>query len=117
MARMLADARRRLPTYLVIVPFAIVLAFPFYWMLVTMFKEDLDLYNVENVPYVYNPLQWRFWESATTKHVEYVFENTPYVDWIVNTAIVGAIVVAITLVFALPARRFRRAVDDRLDIL
>jgi len=96
-------ARRKLSTYLVVGPFAIVLAFPFYWMLVTMFKEDLDLYNVENVPYVYNPLRWRFWESATTKHIEYVFQETPYWDWIVNTAIVGAVVVAITLVFALPA--------------
>jgi len=95
--------RRKLSTYLVVGPFAIVLAFPFYWMLVTMFKEDLDLYNVENVPYVYNPLRWRFWESATTKHIEYVFQETPYWDWIVNTAIVGAVVVAITLVFALPA--------------
>ena len=95
--------RGKLSTYLVVGPFAILLAFPFYWMLVTMFKEDLDLYNVENVPYVYNPLRWRFWESATTDHVEYVFRNTPYVDWIVNTAIVGAVVVAITLVFALPA--------------
>jgi len=96
-------ARRKLSTYLVVGPFAIVLAFPFYWMLVTMFKEDLDLYNVENVPYVYNPLQWKFWESATTKHIEYVFQETPYWDWIVNTAIVGAAVVAITLVVALPA--------------
>ncbi len=94
---------RKLSTYVVVVPFAILLAFPFYWMLVTMFKEDLDLYNVENVPYVYNPLQWKFWESATTKHVEYVFESTPYVHWIVNTLIVGAAVVAITLVVALPA--------------
>ncbi|MGH3134201.1 MAG: carbohydrate ABC transporter permease, partial [Gaiellaceae bacterium] len=48
-------------------------------------------------------VQWRFWESATTKHIEYVFEETPYWDWIVNTAIVGAVVVAITLVVALPA--------------
>ena len=95
--------RRKLSTYLVVGPFAIVLAFPFYWMLVTMFKEDLDLYNVENVPYVYNPLQWRFWESATTKHVEYVFTDTQYTDWIVNTLKVGAVVVAITLVVALPA--------------
>jgi multiple sugar transport system permease protein len=103
MAKTLSEARRTLPTYLIVVPFAIVLAFPFYWMLVTMFKEDLDLYNVENVPYVYNPLQWKFWESATTKHVEYVFENTPYTDWIVNTLILGAVVVAVTLLFALPA--------------
>ena len=95
--------RRKLTTYLVVTPFAIVLAFPFYWMLVTMFKDDLDLYNVENVPYVYNPLQWKFWESATTKHVEYVFRDTPYTDWIVNTLILGAVVVAVTLLFALPA--------------
>jgi len=99
----LQGVRRKLPTYLVVVPFAVVLAFPFYWMLVTMFKEDLDLYNAENVPYVFNPLQWRFWESATTKHVEFLFEDTQYPNWIVNTAIVGIVVVAITLLFALPA--------------
>ncbi|MEX2613907.1 MAG: hypothetical protein WD380_10040, partial [Gaiellaceae bacterium] len=96
-------ARRNLPTYLVLGPAAILLAFPFYWMLVTMFKEDLDLYNAENVPYVYNPLQWRFWESATTKHVEFLFTDTRYLDWVVNTAIVGAVVVVITLVISLPA--------------
>jgi multiple sugar transport system permease protein len=103
MAGRARSARRNLGTYLVLGPFAIVLAFPFYWMLVTMFKEDLDLYNAQNVPYVYNPLKWKFWESATTKHVEFLFTDTRYLDWIVNTAIVGAAVVAITLVFAMPA--------------
>jgi len=98
-----AAARRSLPTYLVLGPFAILLAFPFYWMLVTMFKEDLDLYNAENVPYVYNPIQWKFWESATTKHVEFLFTDTHYPDWLVNTAIVGIAVVVITLIVALPA--------------
>ena len=96
-------ARRNLGTYLVVGPFAILLAFPFYWMLVTMFKEDLDLYNAENVPYVYNPVQWKFWESATTKHVEFLFTDTSYPDWLLNTAIVGAVVVLITLVVSLPA--------------
>jgi multiple sugar transport system permease protein len=96
-------ARRNLPTYLVLGPFAILLAFPFYWMLVTMFKEDLDLYNAQNVPYVYNPVQWKFWESATTKHVEFLFTDTRYPDWLLNTAIVGAVVVVITLIISLPA--------------
>jgi multiple sugar transport system permease protein len=96
-------ARRGVGTYLVVGPFAILLAFPFYWMLVTMFKEDLDLYNAQNVPYVYNPVQWKFWESATTKHVEFLFTDTRYPDWLFNTAIVGAVVVVITLVIALPA--------------
>ena len=83
--------RRNIGTYLVVGPFAILLAFPFYWMLVTMFKEDLDLYNTENVPYVYNPVQWKFWESATTKHVEFLFAETSYPDWLLNTAIDSAI--------------------------
>jgi multiple sugar transport system permease protein len=96
-------AVRRGSTYLVLGPFAILLAFPFYWMLVTMFKEDLDLYNAKHVPYVFNPVQWKFWESATTKHVEFLFQDTQYTNWLVNTAIVGVVVVAITLVFALPA--------------
>jgi multiple sugar transport system permease protein len=95
--------RRNGTTYLVVVPFAIFLAFPFYWMLVTMFKEDSDLYNTANVPYVYNPLRWEFWSSATTKHVSFIFRETNYLTWLVNTAIVGAVVVLITLVFALPA--------------
>jgi len=94
---------RKLPTYLVLTPFAIVLAFPFYWMLVTMFKEDLDLYKADNVPYVYNPLRWDFWESATTRHVTFIFEETNYPTWLLNTLLVGLAVVAITLLFALPA--------------
>jgi multiple sugar transport system permease protein len=95
--------RRKAGTYFVVGPFAIVLAFPFYWMLTTMFKDDLDLYNAKHVPYVYNPVRWEFWHSATTKHVSFLFEHTDYPRWLANTAIVGGVVVVITLVFALPA--------------
>ena len=35
--------RERMTTYAVVVPFAIFLAFPFYFALVTMFKTNLDL--------------------------------------------------------------------------
>jgi len=94
-------------TYLVVGPFAIALAFPFYWMLVTMFKMDQDLYQPlskeGHVPYVYNPLQWDFWNSATTKHVSFLFDQTNYPTWLWNTAIVGGAVVGITLLFAMPA--------------
>jgi multiple sugar transport system permease protein len=95
--------RRTLPTYLILGPFAIVLAFPFYWMVVTMFKKDTDLYNKDHVPYVYNPVRWDFWNSATTEHVTFIFRSTDYPRWIANTAIIGGAVVAITLLFALPA--------------
>ncbi len=84
------------------------LAFPFYWMLVTAFKTDLDLYNVENVPFVYNGDEDVWWlpfglENATTANFTYLFENTKYVKWIGNTITVGAIVVLITLAIAIPA--------------
>jgi multiple sugar transport system permease protein len=86
-----------------VAPFAIVLAFPFYWMLVTMFKTNLDQSNIQNNPYVYNPVRWEFWRSATTSHVAFVFNDTNYPTWLANTVIVGAVVVGITLLVALPA--------------
>jgi multiple sugar transport system permease protein len=83
--------------WLVVGPFAIILAFPFYWMLVTALKTDTDLYNTENVPF-------RFQDgSPTTRNFEFLFENTQYRTWLENTAIVGGVVVLITLILALPA--------------
>jgi len=34
--------------------FTILLAFPFYWMLITSFKQNLDLYTMENNPFIFN---------------------------------------------------------------
>ena len=94
-------------TYAVVVPFAIVLAFPFFFALVTMFKTNLDLANVEHSPYLYNDVEggfhWDFWNYATTEHVRFLFEDTNYPTWLLNTLLVGAAVVGITLVLSLPA--------------
>jgi multiple sugar transport system permease protein len=99
--------RERARTYAVVLPFAIFLAFPFYFALVTMFKTDLDLGNIQHSPYVYNDpegnFHWDFWNYATTEHVRFLFEDTNYPRWLLNTLLVGAAVVAITLVLAMPA--------------
>src|SRR6187399_3515992 len=99
--------RERLTTYAVVVPFAIFLAFPFFFALVTMFKTNLDLANVEHSPYTYNDLagnlHWDFWNYATLDHVRFLFEETNYPTWLLNTAIVGGAVVVITLLLAMPA--------------
>ena len=110
--------RERGFSYLIVGPFAIVLAFPFYWMLVTMFKTNGDLYNLSNVPFTYHhappalgeklSFQHDHWlplgfQSATTSHISFVFHSTNYLRWIENTCVVGALVVLITLLFALPA--------------
>jgi multiple sugar transport system permease protein len=93
----LAGLKRSTLAYLVVGPFAILLAFPFYWMLITALKTDADLYNVENVPYKLGS------GSPTTANFELLFNDTEYPRWLANTAIVGVIVVLITLVLSLPA--------------
>ena len=77
----------------VLVTFA---AFPFYWMLITTFKTDGDLYNLKSNPYWFNA-------APTLEHIKYLFEETLFVQWIWNTALIGVCVVAITLLIALPA--------------
>jgi multiple sugar transport system permease protein len=84
-------------TYLVVGPFALVLAFPFYWMLWTSLKTDLDLYNVENVPFSFGD------GSPTTRNFTFLFTDTEYLRWLGNTVLVGLVVVAITLAVSLPA--------------
>ena len=38
----------------VIVVFSVLLAFPFYWMLITTFKQTADLYNLAANPFLFN---------------------------------------------------------------
>jgi multiple sugar transport system permease protein len=89
--------RESLLSYLVVGPFAIVLAFPFYWMLITSLRSDTDLYDLQNVPFKFNA------DSPTVANYRFLFEETDYRQWLENTVIVGVVVVGITLVLAVPA--------------
>src|SRR6266699_1647975 len=81
---------------LVITIFTVLLAFPFYWMVITSFKQNLDLYTMENNPFVFNA-------KPTLEHLRFLFTQTRFVRWLGNTTFVGVVVVAITLVLAVPA--------------
>jgi multiple sugar transport system permease protein len=89
--------RRALTPYLIVGPIALVLAYPFYWMLWTALKTDADLYNVDNNPYGFGS------GSPTARNIRFLFEETEYGQWLQNTVVVGIVVVIITLVLALPA--------------
>ncbi len=82
--------------YAVLAVFVVLLAFPFYWMFVATFKQNIDLYNVDNNPFKFNL-------PPTLDHLKLLFNETRYVRWLGNTALVGVLVVFITLVFSLPA--------------
>jgi multiple sugar transport system permease protein len=74
--------------------------FPFYWMLITTFKQNSDLYvgasNTAHNPFIFN-------QPPTLQHLKTLFQSTLYLTWLFNTLWVGAIVVLITLVLAVPA--------------
>jgi len=80
----------------VLAVFSILLAFPFYWMLITSFKSTRDLYNLENNPFIFN-------EKPTLEHLRLLLRETLFLRWLGNTAFAGLIVVGITLLLALPA--------------
>jgi len=74
--------------------------FPFYWMVVTSFKQNADLYvgatNVKHNPFIFNL-------PPTLDHLRILFGQTLYLTWLRNTLFVGVIVIAITLLLAVPA--------------
>jgi multiple sugar transport system permease protein len=80
----------------IIAAFTLFTAFPFYWMLITTFKRTSDLMKRGNNPFIYN-------EPPTLEHLKVLFFETLYGRWLWNTAVVGVVVVAITLLLAIPA--------------
>lgn len=87
--RRLAAVQRvmvRVIVYAVAVGAALVCALPFLWGLVTAFGDPDGSGR-----------------GPTTSHVRFLFHSTPFPTFVVNTLIVGGLVVIVTLALALPA--------------
>jgi len=96
MSRTLSKAIGRSGLYLSIAGFTFFAAFPFAWMAITVFKRILDLYNIHNNPFLFNL-------PPTMENIRLLFGETLFTRWLANTAFVGAFVVLITLLAAVPA--------------
>src|SRR5579859_1233846 len=88
--------RKRILVYSGLTLYAVLAGLPVYWMLITTFKADRDLYNLQNFPLWFN-------QAATLDHLNLLFNKTGFTGWLVNTLIVAVAVVAIPLVVAVPA--------------
>ena len=91
--------------------FILALLFPFYWMLVTTFRPDGELYRPWNRPN-YTP----FWTTnPTLEHIRYLFTETLFGTWLYNTMLIALASTVISLVcgllagYALARLRFRFA--------
>jgi multiple sugar transport system permease protein len=80
----------RVTVYAVAVAAALVCAAPFLWGLVSAFEHDTG-----GSP--------RTVRGPTTEHVRLLFHSTPFATLVVNTLVVGGLVVVVTLALALPA--------------
>jgi multiple sugar transport system permease protein len=93
--------------YLGLAFFIVIMLFPFYWMVITSIKPDVELYlSKQNPLWVFNP---------TLQHYFYLFQKTPFVTWLTNSLVVAIVSTSVSLfvgtiaAYALARLRFRGA--------
>jgi multiple sugar transport system permease protein len=97
-----------LTLYLPLAPFVIFALFPFYFMLITSFKTDGELYDLKAVPFLIQ-------RGATLDHYRLLVSETPFLTWLFNSVLVSvlstaiSIVIAILAAYSLARLRFRGA--------
>jgi multiple sugar transport system permease protein len=81
--------KRLVVFYIPLFMFLVALLFPFFWMMLTSIKPDVELYNARRFPlWVINP---------TLQHWKYLFNNTIFLRWAWNTLWIAAASTAISL--------------------
>lgn len=101
-----SKTRRMVVLYLPLACFVIILLFPFYWMTVTAFKPNAELYDFAQ----HNP----FWiSSPTLDHIRLLLFETSYPRWLWTTMMVAVAATFLSLLastlaaYAIQRLRFR----------
>src|SRR5882672_5517518 len=93
--------------YMNLVPFIFFVMFPFYFMAVTSFKSNAELYNLKSVPFVV--------KAPIVDHYTFLFLRTDFFVWMKNSllvavvATVASVTIAILAGYSLARLRFRGA--------
>jgi multiple sugar transport system permease protein len=82
--------------HLPLVPFILFALFPFYFMVVTSFKTDAELYDLKAVPFLIQ-------RGATLEHYHLLLRDTPFLTWLFNSVLVSVLATAISIVIAILA--------------
>ena len=86
--------RRLVTVWLPLSVFLFVLLFPFYWMLITTFRPDGELYRPWRAAN-YTP----FWTwNPTLDHIKYLFNETVFTTWLWNTMVISTASTVISLI-------------------
>ena len=103
-----ARIRSNVFAYANLAPYVFFVLFPFYFMLVTSFKSNAELYNLKSIP---------FWiqSGAILDHYALLFEKTDFVTWMKNSLLVAVVATTVSVVisilagYSLARLRFRGA--------
>jgi multiple sugar transport system permease protein len=87
-----AVAIRFVTTYIPVFAMTAITLFPFYWMIVTSFKADNELYNIKANPLVVL--------APVFTQYQRLFNDTLFPRWITNTLLVSLASTAISLAFS-----------------
>jgi multiple sugar transport system permease protein len=100
--------RQLFSLHLPLVPFIVFALFPFYFMLVTSFKTDGELYDLKASPFLIQ-------RGMTLEHYKLLLRDTPFLTWVCNSVLVSvlatalSIAIAILAAYSLARLRFRGA--------
>src|SRR6266581_4660407 len=77
---------KRVALYAAALGLVVFAGFPFYWMLVTSFKQNRDLYvgasDLSHIPWIFN-------DPPTLDHVKLLLGQTDFPRWVLNTLAVA----------------------------
>lgn len=94
-SRFRRNLTRGLTTFLPLILLLVFLLAPFYWMVITAFKPDSELYSASVSPL----LAWH----PTLDQFDRLFTNTPFFNWAKNSLIVSFLSTSIAILFGVPA--------------
>src|SRR5262245_65307121 len=78
-------------TYLPLVPYILFALFPLYFMLVTSFKTDSELYDLSAAPFLIR-------EGVTSDNYRLLFHDTSFLAWLGNTVFVSILATAVSVI-------------------
>jgi multiple sugar transport system permease protein len=94
-----------LTLHIPLVPFILFSLFPFYFMVITSFKADGELYNLKANPFIIQLSSTHpdYSGGPTLEHYQLLLHNTPFLTWLFNSVLVSVLATAISIVIAILA--------------
>lgn len=104
-SRLVRRTLRGLGVYGGLAFFLVIMLFPFYFMLITSFKPDVEIYDISQFPLIV--------KAPTFGQYQHLFEKTHFLLWLKNSAVVAtaSTIISLTLgtlaAYALARLKFR----------